>query len=81
MKSRSHYHAALAAEYALGTLRGAAKIQFEQKMRDDPEVVAEVARWQEAFTQLDNHIMPVIPLPRCGNASGIIWIYNRLNAR
>ena len=61
MKSRSHYHAALAAEYALGTLRGAAKIQFEQKMRDDPELVAEVARWQEAFTQLDNHIMPVIP--------------------
>lgn len=33
MKSRSHYHAALAAEYALGTLRGAAKIQFEQKMQ------------------------------------------------
>lgn len=61
MKSRSHYHAALAAEYALGTLRGAAKIQFEQKMREDPELAAEVARWQEAFTQLDNQIIPVIP--------------------
>jgi len=61
MKSRSHYHAALAAEYALGTLRGAARIQFEQKMREDPELAAEVARWQEAFTQLDNQIVPVIP--------------------
>ena len=61
MKSRSHYHAALAAEYALGTLRGAAKIQFEQKMQEDPELAAEVARWQEAFTQLDNQIIPVIP--------------------
>lgn len=61
MKSRSHYHAALAAEYALGTLRGAARIQFEQKMREDPELAAEVARWQEAFTQLDNQIVPVMP--------------------
>lgn len=61
MKSRSHYQAALAAEYALGTLRGAARIQFERKMRDDPTLAAEVARWQEAFTQLDNQIIPVIP--------------------
>ena len=61
MKSRSHYHAALAAEYALGTLRGAARIQFEKKMREEPELAAEVARWQEAFTQLDNQIVPVIP--------------------
>ncbi|PKE31612.1 hypothetical protein CWS43_06035 [Rahnella sp. AA] len=61
MKSRSHYHAALAAEYALGTLRGAARIQFEQKMHNDPELAAEVARWQEAFTQLDNQIVPVLP--------------------
>jgi len=61
MKSRSHYHAALAAEYALGTLRGAARIQFEQKMQEDPELAAEVARWQEAFAQLDNQIVPVIP--------------------
>ncbi|RJT46767.1 anti-sigma factor [Rahnella woolbedingensis] len=61
MKSRSHYHAALAAEYALGTLRGAARIQFEQKIQNDPELAAEVARWQEAFTQLDNQIVPVFP--------------------
>jgi anti-sigma-K factor RskA len=61
MKSRSHYHAALAAEYALGTLRGAARIQFEHKIQNDPELAAEVARWQEAFTQLDNQIVPVIP--------------------
>jgi len=69
MKSRSHYHAALAAEYALGTLRGAARIQFEQKMREEPELAAEVARWQEAFTQLDNQIVPVLPRAAVGKRS------------
>lgn len=61
MKNRREYHAALSAEYALGTLRGAARRQFEQKMQDDPDLQAEVARWQEAFTQLDNTLQPVTP--------------------
>ena len=61
MKNRREYHAALSAEYALGTLRGAARRQFEQQMQDDPDLQAEVARWQEAFTQLDNTLQPVIP--------------------
>jgi anti-sigma-K factor RskA len=61
MKNRREYHAALSAEYALGTLRGAAKRQFEQQMQTDPALQAEVARWQEAFTQLDNQLTPVTP--------------------
>lgn len=61
MKNRREYHAALSAEYALGTLRGAARRQFELAMQNDPALQAEVARWQEAFTQLDNALPPVTP--------------------
>ncbi|WP_369788657.1 anti-sigma factor domain-containing protein [Rouxiella sp. WC2420] len=61
MKNRREYRAALSAEYALGTLRGSARLQFEQQMLQDPELAAEVARWQEAFAQLDNHLDPVVP--------------------
>lgn len=61
MKNRREYHAALSAEYALGTLRGAARRQFEIAMQNDPALQAEVARWQEAFTQLDNQLTPVTP--------------------
>lgn len=61
MKNRREYRAALSAEYALGTLRGAARLQFEQQMLQDPDLAAEVARWQEAFAQLDNQLAPVTP--------------------
>lgn len=61
MKNRREYHAALSAEYALGTLRGGARRQFEIAMQNDPALRAEVARWQEAFTQLDNTLPPVAP--------------------
>ncbi|MCC3717477.1 anti-sigma factor [Rouxiella badensis] len=61
MKNRREYHAALSAEYALGTLRGPARLQFEQQMQQDPELAAEVARWQEAFAQLDNQLKPIVP--------------------
>ncbi|KAB7897793.1 hypothetical protein GA565_18385 [Rouxiella sp. S1S-2] len=61
MKNRREYQAALSAEYALGTLRGPARLQFEKQMQRDPELAAEVARWQEAFAQLDNSLTPVAP--------------------
>lgn len=61
MKNRREYQAALSAEYALGTLRGSARLQFEKQMQQDPELAAEVARWQEAFAQLDNTLTPVPP--------------------
>ncbi len=61
MKNRREYRAALSAEYALGTLRGPARLHFEQQMRRDSELAADVARWQEAFAQLDNQLIPVVP--------------------
>ncbi len=61
MKNRREYRAALSAEYALGTLRGPARLQFEQQIRQDSELAAEVARWQEAFAQLDNSLTPEKP--------------------
>jgi len=63
MKNRREYRAALAAEYALGTLRGPARQQFEENMRQDAQLTAEVIRWQEAFTQLDNRLPPITPPP------------------
>lgn len=61
MKKRQEYHAALSAEYALGTLRGAARRRFEEEMHSNPKLAAEVARWQETFAQLDDTLAPVIP--------------------
>ncbi|MFZ4834605.1 anti-sigma factor [Rouxiella sp. Mn2063] len=63
MKNRREYRAALAAEYALGTLRGPARQQFEEHMRQDAQLAAEVIRWQEAFTQLDNSLPLITPPP------------------
>jgi anti-sigma-K factor RskA len=40
-------HRRLAAEYALGTLRGAARRRFERLLVRDPELQARVARWEE----------------------------------
>jgi anti-sigma-K factor RskA len=42
----SRRRAALAAEYALGTLRGPAKRRFERLLRDDFTLREEVQRWQ-----------------------------------
>lgn len=36
MKNRREYDSALAAEYALGTLRGLARMRFERRVRRDP---------------------------------------------
>ncbi|AHM73145.1 anti-sigma factor [Yersinia hibernica] len=61
MKNRSEYHSALAAEYALGTLRGLARMRFERKARRDPLLAADVANWQRLLTQLDNQLTPLTP--------------------
>jgi anti-sigma-K factor RskA len=54
----------LAAEYALGTLRGAARARFESLMSCHSELAATAARWQEAFSSLDSRDMPVRPPDR-----------------
>ncbi|ANG91943.1 anti-sigma factor [Enterobacteriaceae bacterium 155047] len=52
---------ALAAEYALGTLRGQARLRFQNRMQHEPDLAARVARWQTALSTLDSHLTPVTP--------------------
>lgn len=51
----------LAAEYALGTLRGGARIQFQKRLAAEPDLAARVAYWQEMLSTLDSHLAPVHP--------------------
>lgn len=52
---------ALAAEYALGTLRGAARLRFQRRLIHEPELAKRVARWKNLFSTLDSHLAPVLP--------------------
>lgn len=61
MKSRQDYDSALAAEYALGTLRGAARRRFSRRLPQEPALAAEVSRWQNALAELDRNLTPVQP--------------------
>lgn len=61
MKSKHDFDSALAAEYALGTLRGAARLRFMHRIEQDPELAAEVQRWQNALAALDSDVIPVTP--------------------
>lgn len=51
----------LAAEYALGTLRGGARLQFQKRLADEPGLAARAAYWQNMFSTLDSHLVPVPP--------------------
>jgi anti-sigma-K factor RskA len=51
----------LAAEYALGTLRGGARLQFQKRVLREPALAARVAYWQDMFSTLDSHLVPVPP--------------------
>ncbi|WP_455853831.1 anti-sigma factor [Pantoea endophytica] len=52
---------ALAAEYALGTLSGLARLRFARRLRNEPALAANVARWQTMLAGLDNQLAPVTP--------------------
>lgn len=60
MNERTH-NDILAAEYVLGTLRGAARRRFESLMEQDPALTAEVGRWQEVLGKLDATDIPIQP--------------------
>lgn len=64
MKSKGEYDSALAAEYALGTLRGPARLNFEQRIQREPTLAALVARWQTLLAPLDLALTPVLPPER-----------------
>jgi anti-sigma-K factor RskA len=51
----------LAAEYALGTLRGPARRNFERRRRRDPFIDRRVAAWENRFALLALRLKPVTP--------------------
>lgn len=51
----------LAAEYALGTLRGRARARFEKLLRGDVTLREEVTFWQERFSEFAIRLKPVAP--------------------
>ncbi|MGW9792880.1 anti-sigma factor [Serratia sp. 121840015-1] len=51
----------LAAEYALGTLRGNARLHFERRLKTDSVLVSQVGKWQSIWSGLDIGITPVPP--------------------
>ena len=55
---------ALAAEYALGTLRGRARSRFEALMAGDRELRETVDRWNAAFMPLTERVAPQKPPAR-----------------
>lgn len=52
---------ALAAEYALGTLRGAARARFVRWMTGDADLVSRVHFWEQALQPMADGIAPVTP--------------------
>jgi len=59
---------ALAAEYALGALQGAARRRFERALKDDPPLRRLVAEWQARLAPLDAAAAPVAPPKRVWQA-------------
>lgn len=55
---------ALAAEYALGTLRGRARRRFEALARNDHELAGVMRRWEAELTPLAERVAPVAPPAR-----------------
>lgn len=53
-----------AAEYVLGTLRGAERDAFERELDGSPDLQQAVADWQARFSGLNDLIAPVAPPPR-----------------
>ncbi|PJZ03106.1 hypothetical protein PRCB_23860 [Pantoea rodasii] len=64
MNNNKQHDDALAAEYALGTLRGNARLRFERRLQQEPELAAKVANWQTMLTGLDTHLRPQTPPER-----------------
>lgn len=58
----------LAAEYALGTLRGGARRRFERWLLDDQGLRADVAAWSERLLPLVGAAKPVVPPRRVWDA-------------
>ena len=76
---------AIAAEYVLGTLQGAARRRFERSLKDDPQLRQVVAQWRDRLAPLDELVEPVQPPARvwrkiedriAGTRRGRDWLSN-----
>ncbi|MEP7155738.1 MAG: anti-sigma factor [Betaproteobacteria bacterium] len=54
----------LASEYVLGTMRGAARRRFQEYLKRDEALRADVARWEAHLTPLAEQLPPVTPPSR-----------------
>jgi anti-sigma-K factor RskA len=57
---------ALSAEYVLGTLRGAARIRYQQLLMQFPQMRETKEQWESHINGLGEHLSPVAPDP-------IVW--------
>lgn len=64
MKNKREIDKALAAEYALGTLRGGARLRFERRLVNEPELAKQAGSWQTLLSGLDKEITPQRPPER-----------------
>lgn len=67
-KGKPELRERLAAEYALGTLRGRARERLRRWMRDDPELARAVADWEARLAPLAEAVEPVAPPARVWRA-------------
>jgi anti-sigma-K factor RskA len=58
----------LAAEYALGTLRGAARRRFQRLMKDDPALRDLALQWELRLNDMAASVKPVPPRPQVWQA-------------
>ncbi|KNC13120.1 hypothetical protein AC790_10810 [Pantoea sp. RIT-PI-b] len=61
MNNQQQRDDALSAEYALGTLSGLARLRFATRLRAEPTLAANVARWQAMLAGLDSQLGPITP--------------------
>ena len=66
-KGKPELRERLAAEYALGTLRGRARERLKRWMRDDPELRKEVQSWETRLAPMAQLVTPVEPPARVWN--------------
>jgi anti-sigma-K factor RskA len=67
VKYTPQFRDAIAAEYVLGTLQGAARRRFERSLKGDPSLRQAVAQWQHRLAPLDEIAQTVQPPKRVWN--------------
>jgi len=81
LRGKTELQERLAAEYALGTLRGAARRRFERWLREDASLQLALARWEARLAPMTAGVAPVAPRARVwraiesrlGSAAGRGW--------